>query len=77
MRYVLTLIIVLTSCRTLGGPPCEPTTTRCDENVAQVCDASGRWQEVMVCDEVEPGDWECRVDGGEHTCMPTSREGAE
>ncbi len=59
---------------TTACPPaavvCEQLETQCAEDVAQVCDSQGRWQDVMDCQGVEPGEWSCAHDGEEHTCIP-------
>jgi len=37
---------------------CEVASTRCEGNVAQVCNADKNWQDFLSCDEME-GDWVC------------------
>jgi len=71
MRYLLIFALVLTACPA-GAPLCQHLQTRCAEDVAQICDARGRWEVVADCGDVE-GDFPfvCRVDGdGDHVCLP-------
>ena len=48
--------------RLLSCAECETNDTRCQGNVAQICDGDGDWAELMDCDEVvgEPEvEWRC------------------
>jgi len=65
---VIISVVFLTAC---PAAVCEHLQTRCADDVAQVCDSRGRWQNVMDCSGVETGAWECGVDDGEHTCINT------
>lgn len=67
MRFVIYVVMVLV----LAGCPaaiCQSTEMRCAENVSQICDAQGRWQEVADCSQTEPGEWTCVVRDDESTC---------
>lgn len=67
MRTLLALALLsLAGCPT---PVCPTLATRCDAQVAQVCDADGQWQEVADCADV------ARTSGGEWTCEPTTSDG--
>ena len=78
MRIIaLALFALLLACPV--APVCEQLQTRCADAVAQVCDADGRWQDVMNCAEVE-GDstFSCQEEPEEgHTCLPVPEEGEE
>lgn len=56
---VAALSLALASC---PAAVCEQLETRCADTVVQLCDARGRWQDVMDCTTVEPGDWHCAAD---------------
>lgn len=43
-------LLFLVHCRPSDG--CVPLSTRCDGNVAQLCDAEGSWQDTIDCDSV-------------------------
>lgn len=69
MRVLLlgVALAVLTGC---PAAVCTQLQTRCSGEVAQVCDARGRWQNVMDCAATEPGEWYCAEDDEEgHTCL--------
>jgi hypothetical protein len=56
---VAAMLLVLTAgC----APECKKQAQRCFNGVAQLCDAGGKWQDVMECDQVTPGKWECTCD---------------
>jgi hypothetical protein len=71
MKIILGVIVGLTlSLAACPQPVCESLQTRCEGNVAQVCDSRGQWQEVANCDEVTPGAWRCAADEDVgHTCV--------
>lgn len=57
---------------------CEPTATRCNENVAEICGSDKRWDTNMDCSEVTgPDDQQsfvcCETPDG-HTCLPSCEE---
>ena len=71
--------LFLAQCRPSDG--CIPQATRCDGNVAQICDADQYWQDLADCDMVSSDAgvaFVCRFvsetnDDGEvvgHTCVP-------
>jgi hypothetical protein len=64
----ITLLVLAAGC---PAPVCPTLATRCDGQVAQVCDADGQWQEVADCSTL----WE--TSGGEWTCEPTTSDGVE
>jgi hypothetical protein len=66
MRLFALLALLFTGC-----PPavCAHLETRCADDVVQICDTQGRWEEVMDCGETVPGEWECGQEEGEHTCL--------
>ena len=71
MKYVIVIFasLVLSGC---PAAVCTHLETRCADDVAQLCDSRGRWQEVANCAEVE-GDFPfvCRQDHeGDHVCLP-------
>ena len=41
--------VVVAGCR---PPECQPNTTRCTNNHAELCDADGYYYELMDCDQV-------------------------
>lgn len=70
----MTRAIILLATLSLAGcptPVCPTLATRCDGQVAQVCDADGQWQEVADCSRL----WE--TSGGEWTCEPAISDGVE
>jgi len=75
MRYLLICITILLfpACPQNAAAPCsQHLTTRCSGDVAQICNASGHWEDVTNCAEVE-GDFPfiCRADAdGDHVCLP-------
>jgi hypothetical protein len=72
----VSILLLAASCPPTGV--CEPQQTQCVDDVAQLCDPEGRWQDVMNCAEVE-GDhtFSCQQDPEEgHTCLPVT-EGEE
>lgn len=74
MKFVILVCALLCGCSTV----CKVEETRCNKNVAEVCDANGQWQKIMSCDEVEGGDepWSCcesSTDAGPiSACLPAS-----
>ncbi len=66
------LVIAALGVSTASCPPaavvCAQQETRCAEDVVQLCDARGRWQDVMDCAEMTPVEWHCGQDGGA-TCI--------
>ena len=66
---VILAVVFMTACPTTV---CQSLETRCAEDVAQVCDARGRWQDVLYCDDVRPGTWECGEEDGEHSCYQSN-----
>jgi len=72
MRWlVMTAAVALLACPG-GAAVCEQLRSRCDGNVAQVCNSHGRWEPVMDCDQVEGQDmaWACGMEEEEATCLP-------
>ena len=74
---VLSLLVALVGCGA-GARVCPTQATRCDGPRVELCDSSGRWYEVVNCDEVartSGGEWECSTsfeDGEErNACLPT------
>ncbi|PIP43683.1 MAG: hypothetical protein COX17_05665 [Deltaproteobacteria bacterium CG23_combo_of_CG06-09_8_20_14_all_60_8] len=65
-------LAILIAALLLSGCPavCQTFTTRCANDVAQICDAHGHWQQVMNCREIEPGEWDCSE--GVHEGEPRS-----
>jgi hypothetical protein len=53
--------LFLAHCRPSDG--CAPLSTRCDGNVAQLCDANGSWQDSVDCSTVTSDD------GAAFTCQ--------
>lgn len=55
MSKVMLLAVALfaaSGCRTAGNPSCPVGETRCEGEVAQICDPAGRWQTLLDCDRV-------------------------
>jgi len=82
------LIIILTLSMLSGCPlwnvatekkdNCEPTATRCNGNVAEICGSDKRWDTNMDCSGVTSSKDEqpfvcCETPEG-HTCLPTCEE---
>jgi hypothetical protein len=72
-------LLALACCLAACCSVCEPTSTRCNGSAPEVCSATGQWQQVMSCDDLQRPDsggvWVCcvvpRRDGGRlHTCLP-------
>lgn len=71
IRWVVALIL-------LGCPApaavCTHLETRCADNVAQLCDTRGQWQDVVDCEGVASPTqlrWSCvEDDEGDHVCLP-------
>jgi RES domain-containing protein len=66
------MVAVALGISTLACPPaavvCNQLETRCADDVVQLCDARGRWQDVMDCADMTPDEWHCGSDGGA-TCI--------
>lgn len=74
MRYLLVLLaFVVSAC---SSTMCRKMETRCADDVVQICDSRGRWQEVMDCRDIQPGGWTCEFDGVDHTCIEVVRHEA-
>lgn len=59
---------------------CKVEETRCDGNVAQVCNSSQNWEEMDDCDKVGDGtpfEFVCQFSDEEdqHVCVPNLEEG--
>ena len=78
-------LIALVFCATFAGCPfwrvatedkdgCEPTATRCNGNIAEICGSDKRWDTNMNCSEVKDRDDNafvcCEIPDG-HTCLPS------
>ncbi len=48
-----------------------PADTRCDGDVAEICDADGHWEPFSDCREIGPG-WVCGEVPLGSTCVPAS-----
>lgn len=69
----LALSLAVVGCPNGAATCSQHLQTRCADDVAQICNASGRWEDIANCAEVE-GDFPfvCRQDSeGEHTCLPS------
>lgn len=50
---ILILVLATAACRTLAvRDECPMGETRCDGEVAQICDANGQWQTLLDCNRV-------------------------
>lgn len=68
-------MILLAGCASDLTPPvsnCQPLSTRCDGQLAQVCSPSQRWRTAMDCRTVEPAEqmWRCCPLEGRAVCLP-------
>ena len=85
MSKVILLAAVLVAavgCRTPGAARCPVGETRCEGEVAQICDPGGQWQTLADCErvsELNRAPFTCQpilIEDGEvgrlegHTCMP-------
>jgi hypothetical protein len=85
MKHVSTLFLsvlaLAVGCR--ASDNCDPNTTQCADNVAEVCDADRNWQPQLDCDDVgrkSSAAFKCEfvsedtddglVEG--HTCVPAN-----
>jgi len=65
---LISLYLILTQ---LGCEECNPEETRCLDNVVQICNSDGMWQNELDCVEVD-SNWQCCWDAEyeTHTCVP-------
>lgn len=70
VALLLALVALLLGCATCKFPAAGPSPTRCRGAVAEICDATGHWQEVVDCATAAPGRWTCTADSEVgHTCV--------
>jgi len=74
MRYLPAMLAFAMSA--WSSTMCRKMETRCADDVVQICDSRGRWQEVMNCRDIQPGGWTCEFDGVDHTCIEVVRHEA-
>lgn len=69
MKFLMIVLVFAVAGCPSTAAVCIHLETQCAEDVAQVCDTQGRWEDVMDCSTVEPGEWSCGVEEDEHTCL--------
>ena len=79
--FLIALPVLAVGCEPRRSQDCHPTTTRCVDNLVELCDAEGQWLVVADCDQLSRMSgtgWVCTpvpfvTDGGvvdEHSCVP-------
>lgn len=81
LLIIILLISVAMISVTSGCAVCTVQQTRCNGNVAEICDSRGHWRTSRNCDDVEFENGNvpvCRtsIQNGEtiHTCLPQENE---
>lgn len=74
--YFIFCTLVLAGCPTMKPQSgCEPHTTRCNGEIAELCSPTGRWREIANCSTVTSSDdverhWTCGQGAtGDHSCI--------
>jgi hypothetical protein len=79
--FLIVLAVLALGCESRRTEECPPATTRCVDNLVELCDADGRWLVVADCDQLSRMSgtgWVCTpvpfvTDAGvvdEHSCVP-------
>lgn len=70
MNVRLALLVLLFACTSGCGRECAiPADTRCDGEIAEVCDTDGHWQPFLDCTDIGV-DWVCAEVPTGSTCLP-------
>ena len=75
MKFFLVMLVFLAGC---PAAVCQHLESQCANNVAQICDSHGQWEEIMNCGNVLAVDplrgsasWTCQEVPDGHACLPT------
>lgn len=71
LTLLVAALIAASGCRTPGDPRCPVGETRCEGEVAQICDPGGRWQILLDCRRV------AELNQAVFTCEPVVIEDGE
>lgn len=71
VKLLVAALIAVSGCRTPGEPRCPVGETRCEGEVAQMCDPGGRWQRLLDCRRVSA------LNRAPFTCAPVVLEDGE
>jgi hypothetical protein len=72
---IATITVLATNC-TREKDGCEVESIQCADGVLEICDSETNWQEIVVCADLEPGEFVCGEDAdGEPDCVEIATEG--
>ena len=79
MKWIYILLMIMAfalGASKCDNDGCQPEELRCDRDQVQICNAGQRWELVVDCSELEPGEHTC-VDPGDDTGNDTDTEDEE
>jgi hypothetical protein len=63
---LLVTLFLLANCE---DDNCTPEEIECEETTLVICNADHRWESIVDCRTIEPGQWACcEVDAGDADC---------